>query len=64
MMQELLDWFLGAVHLYVEDPNLLPVVDATCSVIVVLLVMGTGCSLMIWALRLVFYALFGGSRNA
>lgn len=64
MMQELLDWFLGAVHLYIDDPELLPVVDATCVVIVVLLVMATGCNLMIWALRLVFYALFGGSRNA
>ena len=63
MMQELLDFFLGAVHIYVDDPDLLPVVDATASIIVCTLVLGTCCSLIVWVLRLVFYALFGGSRN-
>ena len=62
MMQELLDFFLGAIHLYVVDPDLIPVVDAVGSLIVCTLVLGTACSLMIWAIRLVWIALFGGGR--
>lgn len=63
MMQELLDFFLGAIHLYVTDPDLIPVVDAVGSLIVCTLVLGTACSLMIWAIRLVWIALFGGWKN-
>lgn len=63
MMQELLDFFLGAVHLYVTDPELLPIVDACGALILTTLVMGTACSLLIWSLRLAWTALFGGWRN-
>lgn len=63
MMAELLDFFLGAVHLYVDDPALLPVVDACCSIIVCTLILFTACELIIWALRLVWSALFGGVRH-
>lgn len=63
MMQELLDFFLGAIHLYVEDPEFLPVVDSTACLICLTLVLGTACELIVWSARLIFYALFGGSRN-
>lgn len=63
MMQELLNFFLGAVHIFVTDSELLPVVDACGSLICCTLVLGTACSLTIWALRLVWIALFGGWKN-
>ena len=63
MMAELLDFFLGAIHLYVTDPAILPIVDAVGSCICVTFVLGTCCSLVIWCMRLIFYAFFGGSRN-
>lgn len=63
MMIELLDFFLGAVHHFVADPDLIPVVDAVGSLIVCTLILGTCCSLLIWSLRLVWTALFGGWRN-
>lgn len=64
MMEELLNFFLGAIHIFVDDPELLPVVDATACLICCTLVLATACNLIIWSLRLVFYAMFGGSRHA
>lgn len=65
MMEELLTFFLGAIHLFLpEEWEMLPVVDACGALICCTLVLGTACSLIIWALRLVFYALFGGARHA
>lgn len=63
MMEELLNFFLGAVHLFVTDPEMLPVVDACGALICCTLILGTACSLIIWAVRLVWTALFGGWRN-
>lgn len=63
MMAELLDFFLGAIHLYVTDPQLVPAVDAVASVICVTLVLATACILVVWSMRLIFYALFGGGRH-
>lgn len=63
MMEELLNFFLGACHIFVDDPDLLPVVDACGCLICCTLVLATACSLIIWSLRLVFYALFGGGRH-
>lgn len=64
MMIELIDFFLGAIHAFVEDPELLPVVDAVGALICCIFVLATACSLIIWSLRLIFYAMFGGSRHA
>lgn len=63
MMAELLDFFLGAIHLYVTDPMLLPAVDAVAAVICCTLVLGTACLLVVWSMRLIFYAFFGGGRH-
>lgn len=63
MMAELLDFFLGAIHLYVDDPYLLPAVDAVASVICCTLVLGTACAMIVWCMRLIFYAFFGGGRH-
>lgn len=63
MMAELLDFFLGAVHLYVTDPDMIPIVDCVGSLIVCTLILGTACSLIVWSMRLVWTALFGGWRN-
>lgn len=63
MMEELLNFFLGAVHIFVTDPYLIPMVDAVGSLICCTLVLGTACSLIIWSVRLLWIALFGGWRN-
>lgn len=63
MMIELLDFFLGAIHHYVSDPDLLPVVDSVGCLICLTFVLGTACSLIVWGIRLVWTALFGGWRN-
>lgn len=59
MLVELLDFFLGAVHVYVVDPDILPVVDATLSIIICTLLLATACSMLIWAMRFVWSAFFG-----
>lgn len=64
MMQELLDFFLGAIHIYVTDPELLPVVDACACLICLTLVLYTACSIIVWSLRLLWSALWGGSHHA
>lgn len=63
MMAELLDFFLGAVHLYVTDPDMIPIVDCVGSLVCCTLVLATACSLIVWTMRLVWTALFGGWRN-
>lgn len=64
MMIELLDFFLGAIHYYVTDPDLLPAVDATACIICLTLVLGTACSIIVWSLRLLWSALWGGKNHA
>lgn len=39
----MLDFFLGAVHLYVTDPELIPFVDAVCAPICVTVCLVTAC---------------------
>ena len=63
MMNELLDFFLGAVHNFVSDETLLPAVDAVSCVICLTLVLGTACTLIIKCASMIFYACFGGNRN-
>lgn len=58
MMEELLRFFLGAVHIFVVDPLLLPMVDAVCCVICVTMVLGTACVIIVTAFRLVFRSIF------
>lgn len=58
MMQELLDFFLGAVHIYVVDPELIPVVDAVCSVICVSDVLITASALMVVGAKCLFRTLW------
>ena len=63
-MQELLDFFLGAVHIYVVDPDLIPVVDAVCCVICVSCVMITACVLMVTIFKLLFRAVYSDNVSS
>lgn len=63
MLVELLDFFLGAVHVFVIDPDLLPCVDASLCIIICTLLLGTACSMLIWSLRLIWSAFFGGGAK-
>ena len=58
MMQEMLDFFLGAVHLYVTDPDLIPVTDAVCSVIVVSDILITASALLVKGAECLFRTLY------
>lgn len=63
MLVELLDFFLGAVHVFVTDSELLPCVDASLCIIICTLLLGTACVMLVWSLRLIWSAFFGGGAK-
>lgn len=61
MMIAFLDFFLGAIHYYVTDPELLPVVDAVSCIICLIFVVGTSCALMVEGFKTVMRVAWGRS---
>ncbi len=51
MMADMLDFFLGAVHLYVTDPDLVPLVDAVCAPICVTVCLVTACVIAVQLIK-------------
>ena len=51
MMEEMLDFFLGAIHLYVTDPELIPLVDAVCAPICVTICLVTACVISVQLIK-------------
>jgi len=57
-MQELIDFFLGAVHIYVTDPEILKYTDAACAVVCVTDILITSSVLLVVGAKCLFRTLW------